>query len=111
QTLPAAGKTVKILTVGRKGNDILKRTFSANIVDAVSFREVRQLGFVNAQSVGEKVLAMYAAGEFDVATLFYARFRSVISQVPTAQQLIPAKADTAEAPAASPAAYEYEPDA
>src|SRR5690606_10973901 len=61
QKLLAAGKSVKILTVGRKGNDILKRTFSANIVDAVSFREVRQLGFVNAQSVGEKVLAMYAA--------------------------------------------------
>ena len=111
QKLLLEGKTVKILTVGRKGNDILKRTFPANIVDAVSFREVRQLGFVNAQSVGEKVLAMYAAGEFDVATLFYARFRSVISQVPTAHQLIPARVETGAAPAETASVnYEYEPD-
>ena len=105
------GKTVKILTVGRKGYDILKRNFSDKIVDQVSFREVRNLGYVNAQSVGEKILAMYAAGEFDVATLFFATFKSVISQIPTALQLIPAKFD---APAASGGEaainYEYEPD-
>src|SRR5690606_23935344 len=79
----------------------------------ISFREVRQLGFANAQTVGEKILDMYAAGEFDVATLFYARFRSVISQVPTAQQLIPARVEVAaeeEAPAPGGASYEYEPD-
>jgi F-type H+-transporting ATPase subunit gamma len=103
------GKTVKILTVGRKGNDILKRTMGDKIVEAISFRDVRTLGYTNAASVGEKLLAMYAAGEFDVATLFYSRFKSVISQIPTAQQLIPAKFDapatTAEAPN-----YEYEPD-
>src|SRR5436190_12206838 len=91
------GKTVKILTVGRKGNDILKRTFASNIVDTISFREVRQLGYVNASQVGEKILSMYAAGEFDVATLFFSVFKSVISQIPTALQLIPAKF---EAPAA-----------
>ena len=109
--LLAAGKTVKILAVGRKGNDSLKRTLGSNIIDVVSFREVRQLGYVNAQQVGDKILAMYAAGEFDVATLFYSQFRSVISQVPTAQQLIPAQLDTAGAPAAaSEVAYEYEPD-
>ena len=103
------GKTVKILTVGRKGNDILKRTFASNIVDTISFREVRQLGYVNAAQVGEKILAMYAAGEFDVATLFFATFKSVISQVPTALQLIPAKF---EAPAADAGtvSYDYEPD-
>jgi len=109
--LVAEGKTVKILTVGRKGYDILKRNFSDKIVDQVSFREVRNLGYVNAQSVGEKILAMYAAGEFDVATLFFATFKSVISQIPTALQLIPAKFD---APAASGGEaainYEYEPD-
>ena len=107
------GKTVKILTVGRKGNDILKRSFPDKIVDAISFREVRTLGYVQAAQVGEKVLAMYAAGEFDVATLFYARFRSVISQIPTAHQLIPAKFETAEAEpevTSSGAIYEYEPD-
>ncbi|MDB5541038.1 MAG: synthase subunit gamma [Devosia sp.] len=109
QKLIGEGKTVKILTVGRKGNDILKRVFADRIVDTISFREVRQLGYVNASQVGEKILAMYAAGEFDVATLFYSRFRSVIAQIPTAQQLIPAKF---EAPAtdAETLNYEYEPD-
>jgi F-type H+-transporting ATPase subunit gamma len=110
--LLAAGKTVKIMAVGRKGNDILKRTFASNIVEVISFREVREIGYVNAQSVGEKILAMFQAGEFDVATLFYSQFRSVISQVPTAQQLIPAKFDVAsERPAEGAAvAYDYEPD-
>jgi F-type H+-transporting ATPase subunit gamma len=103
------GKTVKILTVGRKGNDILKRTFAANIVDTLSFREVRQIGYVNAQQVGQKILDMYAAGEFDVATLFFATFKSVISQEPTALQLIPAKFDAASANAGS-VTYDYEPD-
>ena len=110
QRLLAEGKTVKILTVGRKGNDILKRNYSTHIVESISFRDVRQLGFANAQTVGDKILQMYAAGEFDVATLFYARFRSVISQVPTAQQLIPAKVETTEAPAAGSVTYDYEPD-
>ncbi|WP_423066013.1 F0F1 ATP synthase subunit gamma [Devosia sp. CN2-171] len=103
------GKTVKILTVGRKGNDILKRTLGDKIIETISFREVRQIGYVNAAQVGEKILAMYAAGEFDVATLFYARFKSVISQIPTAQQLIPAKFDAATA-SVDTLNYEYEPD-
>jgi F-type H+-transporting ATPase subunit gamma len=98
------------MTVGRKGNDILKRQYAANIVEAISFRDVRQVGFTNAQSVGEKILAMYQAGEFDVATLFYARFRSVISQIPTAQQLIPAKVETPAAAEANSVSYDYEPD-
>jgi F-type H+-transporting ATPase subunit gamma len=105
------GKTVKILTVGRKGNDILKRTFPDKIIESITFREVRQLGYVNAASVGEKILSLYAAGEFDVATLFFATFKSVISQEPTALQLIPAKFDTpAEAASTSGVNYEYEPD-
>jgi len=110
--LLAAGKTVKILSIGRKGNDILKRTLGQNIVDVISFRDVRQLGYVNAKTAGDKILAMYAAGEFDVATLFFAQFRSVISQVPTALQLIPAQIDTSAAPAADAASvtYDYEPD-
>jgi F-type H+-transporting ATPase subunit gamma len=107
--LLAEGKTVKILTVGRKGNDILKRQFASNIVQAISFREVRQLGYVNAQSVGQKILDMYAAGEFDVATLFFATFRSVISQIPTALQLIPAKFQEVAAAEGS-VSYDYEPD-
>jgi F-type H+-transporting ATPase subunit gamma len=110
--LVAEGKTVKILSVGRKGNDILKRVFASSIIELISLRDVRQLGYVNAQRIGEKILALYAAGEFDVATLFYSRFRSVISQVPTAQQLIPARFEAAAAPAtdAPSVTYEYEPD-
>jgi F-type H+-transporting ATPase subunit gamma len=111
--LLSEGKTVKILTVGRKGNDILRRLFADKIVDKISFRDVKQLSYPNAQTVGEKVLAMYEAGQFDVATLFYARFKSVISQVPTAQQLIPAKIaapEGAETAANADLSYEYEPD-
>ena len=104
------GKTVKILTVGRKGNDILKRQFADKIVNTISFREVRQLGYVNAQQVGRKILEMYENGEFDVATLFFATFKSVISQVPTALQLIPAKFDAAAAAAPGGVTYDYEPD-
>ena len=106
------GKTVKILTVGRKGHDILRRQFPDNIVDTFNFRDVKQVGFTQAQLVADKVLAMFQAGEFDVATLYFAKFGSVISQVPTAQQLIPAKLERAagegevEAPAVP---YEYEP--
>src|SRR5690606_28111225 len=108
--LLSEGKTVKILTVGRKGNDILRRTFRENIVDYVTFREVKQLSFANADDVARRVLDLFNKGEFDVATLFFARFQSVISQVATAQQIIPAKFEAGETAAAESAAlYEYEP--
>ncbi|GGG02226.1 ATP synthase gamma chain [Rhizobium wenxiniae] len=107
--LIAQGKTVKILTVGRKGNDVLRRSFKDNIVHYITFREVKQLGFVQADEVAGKVLDMFNAGEFDVATLFFARFQSVISQVATAQQIIPAKFEAAATDAAAPVFYEYEP--
>ncbi len=109
--LIAEGKTVKFLTVGRKGNDVLKRSFGENIVHYITLREVRQLGFTNAQQIAAKVLEMYEAGEFDVATLFYSTFRSVISQVPTALQIIPARiAGEGNGTAAAPSLdYEYEP--
>jgi F-type H+-transporting ATPase subunit gamma len=112
QKLIAQGKTVKILTVGRKGHDILRRQYPELIVDTYSFREVKQIGFTQAQLVADRLLAMFAAGEFDVATLFFAKFGSVISQVPTAQQIIPAKIErvAGEGEAAAPAVpYEYEP--
>jgi F-type H+-transporting ATPase subunit gamma len=109
--LIAAGRTVKIMAVGRKGNDILKRSFASNIVEVITFRDVRQLGYVNAQTVGQKILDMFVAGEFDVATLFYSQFRSVISQVPTAQQLIPPEFEGTAAPAeGASVSYDYEPD-
>lgn len=110
--LIAEGKTVKILTVGKKGADILKRGLAKHMGEQISLRDVKQLGYATAQEIGSKILAMYAAGEFDVATLFYSRFQSVISQVPTAQQLIPAKFEKTEGEAlkAGSAIYEYEPD-
>lgn len=106
------GKTVKILTVGRKGHDILRRQYPELIVDTFNFREIKQVGFNQAQLVADKVLSMFAAGEFDVATLFFAKFGSVISQVPTAQQIIPAKLERVEGEGQASAAavpYEYEP--
>jgi F-type H+-transporting ATPase subunit gamma len=110
--LIAQGKTVKILTVGRKGHDILRRQYPELIVDTFNFREIKQVGFTQAQQVADKVLAMFAAGEFDVATLYFAKFGSVISQVPTAQQIIPAKLDKVQGEgeaAVSAVPYEYEP--
>ncbi|WP_436643902.1 F0F1 ATP synthase subunit gamma [Microbaculum sp. FT89] len=110
--LRADGKTVKILCVGRKGYDQLRRNYSSMIIDMITLREVKQVGFSNAHAIGEKVLSLFDAGEFDVCTLFFAEFRSVISQVPTGLQLIPANippAEEAEA-AAALAAYEFEPD-
>ncbi|ODT67766.1 MAG: F0F1 ATP synthase subunit gamma [Pelagibacterium sp. SCN 63-23] len=111
--LLAQGKTVKFLTVGRKGHDILKRTFADKIVETISYRDVKTVGFVQANEVSQKVQAMFAAGEFDVATLFFAKFNSVVSQVPQALQLIPAKIEKIEGEGAvvnnSAVIYEYEP--
>lgn len=109
--LLAAGKTVKIFCVGKKGYDSLRREFSANIVERTDLREVKRVGFENADTIGRKVISMFDKGEFDVATLFYSEFKSVISQVPTAQQLIPAAAPEAVATTGAAAVYEYEPDA
>lgn len=105
------GKEVKFFCVGRKGFEQLRRTFEKQIVENVELRSVRQLGFVHAEDIAKKVIARYDAGEFDVCTLFYSRFKSVIAQVPTAQQIIPLVVE--EAPAANAGAataYEYEPE-
>ncbi|MEQ1577322.1 MAG: F0F1 ATP synthase subunit gamma [Hyphomicrobium sp.] len=114
QKLIRAGKTVKILTVGRKGADNLRRDLGKNIVERIEMKSGKQIGYANAEEVGSKMLAMFKAGDFDVATLYFSQFKSVISQVPTALQLIPAKlpeAGSADAKnAASESAYEYEPD-
>ena len=106
--LQAEGKTVKILCIGKKGYDQLRRQFEKQIVELVDLRSVRQLGFENADPIGKKIIAWFEAGEFDVATLFYSKFRSVILQIPTVQQLIPAQFDADQV--SSAAAYEYEPD-
>ncbi|MBB3354794.1 MULTISPECIES: F0F1 ATP synthase subunit gamma [Rhizobium] len=110
--LLAEGKTVKIFTVGKKGYDILRREYASLIIERKELREVKKIGFENADQIGKRVIEMYEAGEFDICTLFYSEFKSVISQVPTAQQLIPAKAPEAVAQDAehAGAVYEYEPD-
>ncbi|MBC2887404.1 F0F1 ATP synthase subunit gamma [Ochrobactrum sp. CM-21-5] len=109
--LLAEGKTVKIITVGKKGADILRREFASLIIDHVNLREVKQLAFVHADQIGHKVIGLFDEGAFDVCTLFYSEFKSVIAQVPTAQQLIPASAgDDVQAEAEGDAIYEYEPD-
>jgi F-type H+-transporting ATPase subunit gamma len=108
--LIAQGKTVKILTVGKKGNDALKRLYGKYIVDHVDFRSVKQMSFAEAQSVANKVLGMFHNGEFDVATLFFSEFKSVISQKPTALRLIPADVSGGKPADLSGAVYDAEPE-
>jgi F-type H+-transporting ATPase subunit gamma len=103
------GKEVKFFCVGRKGYEQLRRTFEKRIVENVELRSVRQLGFVNAEDIAKRVIARFEAGEFDVCTLFYSRFRSVIAQIPTAQQVIPLVVEARPADGAA-VAYEYEPE-
>src|SRR5246500_3335215 len=109
QALIAQGKEVKFFCVGRKGYEQLRRTFEKNIVEHVDLRSVRQLGFVNAEDIAKKVLARFEAGEFDVCTLFYSQFKSVIAQIPTARQVIPLVVEEGAANG-STASYEYEPE-
>lgn len=102
------GKEVKFFCVGRKGYEQLRRQFDKQIVEHLDLRSVRQLGFVNAEDIAKKVLARFDNGEFDVCTLFYSRFKSVIAQIPTAQQIIPLVVE--EGAGASTTSYEYEPE-
>ncbi|MGL4527387.1 MAG: F0F1 ATP synthase subunit gamma [Aestuariivirga sp.] len=106
--LKAEGKTVKFLFVGRKGADVLKRQFERDVLEIIELTNIKQVGFAQADMVARNVLARFENGEFDVCTVFYSRFRSVISQIPTALRLIPA-----EIPAATSASdggvYDYEP--
>tara|TARA_R110002124_G_scaffold273726_1_gene443278 strand:- start:2836 stop:3708 length:873 start_codon:yes stop_codon:yes gene_type:complete len=105
--LLAAGKTVKMLTVGKKGREQLKRDFGDIMVDHVDLSEVKKLGYVHASDIATDVVARFNAGEFDVATIFYNRFQSVMSQIPTALQLIPAKFEAEEG--VEMPLYDYEP--
>lgn len=108
-------KKVKILTVGKKGADILHRDYGSYIIDHVSLREAKHLNYSHAKNIAEKVIELFKQGEFDVCTLFYSDFVSVINQQPTSQQLIPAPKDVddvdAHGQAVVPAVYSYEPDA
>jgi F-type H+-transporting ATPase subunit gamma len=107
--LIADGKEVRFFCVGRKGFDQLKRQYERRIVESVDLRAVRQIRFEHADKIGRNIVARFNAGEFDVCTLFFSRFKTVMAQVPTAQQLIPAVFAPAAAERGS-ASYEYEPD-
>jgi F-type H+-transporting ATPase subunit gamma len=106
-SLAAQGRTVKILCVGKKGYDQLRRTHEKAIVEMIDLRAVRTLSFSTAQPIADKVIEMFEGGQFDVCTLFFARFKSVISQIPTAQQLIPPELGPKNELAP---VYHYEPD-
>jgi len=104
------GKEVKFFCVGRKGFEQLRRAFEKQIVENIELRSVRQLSFVNAEDIAKKIVARFEAGEFDVCTLFFSRFKSVVAQVPTAQQIIPLEVEAPADNAGPATSYEYEPE-
>jgi len=106
--LTNAGKEVKFLCVGRKGAEQLRRQYGRQIVETIELRGIKQMGFAQAEMVAGKIVALFEQGGFDVCTLFFSRFRSVIAQVPTAQQIIPPLFEEAEA--GLNVSYEYEPE-
>ena len=118
--LIAEGKEVKIFCVGKKGYEQLRRQYEKNIIEHIELRGVRTIGFGNAEAIAQQITDLYAKGTFDVCTLFFSRFKSVIAQLPTAQQIIPPVFEASSPP--SPASregsesenggtsYEYEPD-
>ena len=107
--LTKTGKTVKIITVGKKGRDVIKRDLSEHFVDHVDLSEIKTLRYTDAQGISKSILDKFTAGEFDVATLFYSKFVNVVTQIPTAQQIIPASFENAEDRNAQSMNYEYEP--
>ena len=106
--LIAAGKTVKIVTVGKKGRDVIRRDLGQHFIDHVDMTEVKRVGYDDARSIAQNLLARFDGGEFDVATLFFSEFVNVVTQIPTAQQIIPAAYDSGGGESA--AFYDYEPD-
>jgi F-type H+-transporting ATPase subunit gamma len=108
-TLISEGKEVKFFCVGRKGYEQLRRQFEKQIIDHIELRAVRTLGFEHAEGIADKILRLFEQNAFDVCTLFFSRFRSVMAQIPTAQQVIPLELTGGNEPGGG-AAYEYEPD-
>lgn len=107
--LLAEGKTVKILTIGKKGADALRRVHGRYFIDHVDLRALKYVGFADAQKIAAGILTRFEAGEFDVATIFYSNFLSVMSQKPTAHRLVPAEIDATRKPDLAGAVYEAEP--
>ncbi len=109
EKLKAEGKTVKILTVGKKGRDSLKRDYADHFVEHVDLSGVRNVGYSDAQGVAQGILDRFDAGEFDVAKLFFSQFQNVVTQIPTMQQIIPADVSS-DADGGDDAFYDFEPD-
>jgi F-type H+-transporting ATPase subunit gamma len=112
-TLMSQGKTVKFFCVGKKGYDLLRRQFERQIIEHMDLRGVRSISFDNADEIGRRIIALFDAGEFDVCTLYFSRFRSIVAQIPTAQQLIPAQvagSGTTQSAEGDQVYYEFEPD-
>ena len=105
-----AGKTIKILTVGKKGRDNLSRDFGASFIDHFDLTEVKRISYSDAQSIAQDILMRFDAGEFDIATIFFSKFENVVSQVPTAHQVIPASYEQSKDDSAVGSFYDYEPD-
>ncbi len=103
------GKTVKVLTVGKKGRDALKRDFGDLFVGHIDLSEVKRLGYTNAQDIAKDILSRFDGGEFDVATIFYSKFVNVVTQIPSAQQIIPASFEDEATGDDSGAIFDYEP--
>jgi len=108
--LKAQGKTVKVLCVGRKGYEVLRRDMKDDLLPLIAFPGLKAIGYEQALQVGEQLLAGFAADEFDVCTLFYAQFENVVTQIPTAQQIIPAHFEVSEDLDAGGACYDFEPE-
>jgi len=109
-TLQADGKNVSILCVGKKGREQLKREFDSQLIEPIIFEGIKQISYGEAEQVADRVLSSFEAGDYDVVTLFYSEFQSVISQIPQALQLIPASIPDTGEEAAAATSYEYEPD-
>jgi F-type H+-transporting ATPase subunit gamma len=107
--LMAEGKEVRFFCVGRKGYEQLRRLYEKQIIEHIELRAVRTLTFKHAEDIGEKVVRLYEQGGFDVCTLFFSRFRSIIAQIPTAQQIIPPVFE-GDGGNDNGVVYEYEPD-
>jgi F-type H+-transporting ATPase subunit gamma len=107
--LIAKGKEVKILTVGKKGRDSIRRDFGDLLVGHVDLSDVKRLGYADAQGIAKDVLGRFDAGEYDIATIFYSKFVNVVSQIPTAQQIIPATFEETEGADEAATLFDYEP--
>ena len=107
--LISAGKQVKVITVGKKGRDALKRELGGYFIEHVDLSEFKSIKYLNAQSIAKGILARFDDNEYDVATIFYSKFVNVVSQIPTAQQIIPASFDE-DSSSANQTVYDYEPD-